>query len=245
MLENIKKSINSVLYERVRSPLYGTIIISWVIWNWRIFYVTFFVSENIIHNKLEYIQTHLYDYKHLIWKPLSSTAIILLLVPFVANGAYWLDLKFKQWRINQKHKIELKQFLTKEQSFKLRELVRKQEIELNELLIEKDEKIKNLELELSEKNKEKKNINSNEVALNSKVKNYTEMQNLLANKLLTRHFQIIKKLIDTGAYGDLVLADGFDFFEANDYITKIEGHKYTLSLKGKEFSKAIVNQNYK
>ena len=56
MISDFRKSINSILYERVSSPLFGTFVISWLIWNWKITYLTLFVSEsNLDKNKLEYI----------------------------------------------------------------------------------------------------------------------------------------------------------------------------------------------
>lgn len=52
------KSIRAVLYDRVASPFYGTLIISWLLWNWKIPYVTFFVSESLLKmTKIEYIMT--------------------------------------------------------------------------------------------------------------------------------------------------------------------------------------------
>ncbi|MCP4460990.1 MAG: hypothetical protein GY816_23665 [Cytophagales bacterium] len=48
IFDETRKSINSALYERVSSPLYGTLIISWLVWNWEIVYLTFFVNESRI-----------------------------------------------------------------------------------------------------------------------------------------------------------------------------------------------------
>lgn len=148
MIDEIKKSVNSIIYERARSPLFGTFAISWLFWNWRIFYITIFMDKTIIPNKLDFIQQYLYNQAHLIWYPLISTAILLTLVPFINNGAFWLDLKFKKWRIDQRHEIEKKQLLTIEQSILLREQIKSQEERFQNITAEKDQEIKILQAEL-------------------------------------------------------------------------------------------------
>lgn len=153
MIDEIKKSVNSVMYERVKSPLFGTFILSWVFWNWRIFYISFFVSEKSIPNKLDFIHKYLYNHSHLIWYPAFSTFILITIVPFVNNGAYLLHIKFKKWRIDQRNEIEKKQLLTIEQSILLREQIKNQEDRFQTITSEKDNEIKILKLELSELNK--------------------------------------------------------------------------------------------
>jgi hypothetical protein len=53
MQSEIKKSINSILFERLTSPLYGTLIISWLIWNWKIIYLTLFVDSEENYEEIE------------------------------------------------------------------------------------------------------------------------------------------------------------------------------------------------
>jgi len=66
MLDDIKKSLNEIIYERTTSPLYGTLIISWLIWNWRIVYLTFFISEKkITKNKIDFILSNYSDIHHI------------------------------------------------------------------------------------------------------------------------------------------------------------------------------------
>lgn len=59
-MEELRKSLNESLFHRVSSPMYGTFIMSWVITNRKIFYITFFVDWDILvelwkGNKLDYI----------------------------------------------------------------------------------------------------------------------------------------------------------------------------------------------
>ena len=70
----------------------------------------------------------------LIWYPLLSTVILLTLIPFVSNGAYWLSLKFEKWRVDNKNEIEKKQLLTLEQSIQLRGQIIESERKFDSLL---------------------------------------------------------------------------------------------------------------
>lgn len=112
-MDEIKKSINLIFAERVSSPFYGTLVVSWLIWNWKIIYLTIFVDQDkITGNKIDFILNNYNNVWHFVFFPLISTFILLTLVPFITNAAYWSDLKFKTWRVNQKNTIEGKRLLT-------------------------------------------------------------------------------------------------------------------------------------
>jgi hypothetical protein len=115
MITELRKSINSILYQRVSSPLFGTLMLSWVVWNWKIVYLTFFINaKEIEQNKIDYIVEKLSDANFLIWYPLISVFILLTIIPFVSNGAYWLSLKFEKWKKEQNNNIEKEQLKTLE-----------------------------------------------------------------------------------------------------------------------------------
>lgn len=146
MLDEIRKSINSSLYERTRSPLYGTLIISWSIWNWKLFYYVFTVnSKTPVFTRIDCIQTTITSNWTLYFGPAISTIIILVAFEFFANYAYWLHIYYKTWRANKKIKTEGKQLLTYEQSLKLRGDIRLKEEEYEKLIQEKELQIKVLQ----------------------------------------------------------------------------------------------------
>ena len=142
MIAEFRKSLNAILFERVTSPLYGAFITSWTIWNWRILYLTFFVSENKISStKIEYITSNFNDVNHLVWFPLISTLLLIVLIPLVSNGAYWVMLKYKKARIELKQKVEYTQLLSVEKSLEIRSEINRQESRFKEILEAKDEEI--------------------------------------------------------------------------------------------------------
>jgi hypothetical protein len=156
-MEEIKKSISAILYERTTSPLFGTLIFSWLLWNWKIPYLSFFVSESKLKiNKIEYIITNYNDSHYLITYPLISTFILLTIIPFLSNGAYWLSINFENWKSKHKNIIESKQLLTVEQSIELREQILKQEERFSKLVQDKNSEIELLKKQIdSDKTVEK------------------------------------------------------------------------------------------
>jgi len=83
------KSMKSILHERISSPFYGSLIVSWLLWNWKIPYVTLFVdSSKLTVDKIAYIMINCNDCRYLIYYPLISTVVILTVIPFITNGAY-------------------------------------------------------------------------------------------------------------------------------------------------------------
>ena len=143
MIDEFRKSINSILYQRVNSPFWGALVLSWVIWNWEIIYLTLFVSsEEIEGTKIDYIKLYLAENQNnLIWWPLITLIVVLALLPFISNGAYWLSLKFKNWKVDQKRILEKKIPLSIEESIKLRSEIIKQEEAFETITKEKNKKI--------------------------------------------------------------------------------------------------------
>lgn len=145
MIDDIKKSFNSILYERTTSPLFGTLIVSWSIWNWKIIYLTLFISEKKIDcDKITYIINNFSDVNDLITYPIVSAFLFLTFVPFISNAAYWSALIFDKWKKDKKKQIEMEQLLTLKQSIELREQISEQEIRFEKLLESKNDQIEHL-----------------------------------------------------------------------------------------------------
>jgi hypothetical protein len=116
MLADLRKSVAAVLYERTASPFYGTLIISWLLINWKIPYLTFFVDwENQPYiSKIQYIEQHYSNPWLIYFAPLGSTFFLVLLMPYVSNWAYELSIRFKKERIDKKNEIEGKTMISAE-----------------------------------------------------------------------------------------------------------------------------------
>ena len=155
MKDEAWSSVKTVLNERISSPLYGAFIISWVLWNWKILYVTFFISEAKINGtKIDYILTNCSDIHYLLWLPCVSTAVIILLLPLLAYVAFVISHLFDLLKVNTKHYIQKKKYMTIAESSQLIEQIYGLEEKYSKLLIDKDKLIAQQEkkIQISEDN---------------------------------------------------------------------------------------------
>ena len=247
MITDLRTSINSILYQRVTSPLFGTFIVAWLIWNWKIFYTTFIIdSDKIEKTRIDYIVENYNDPWNLIWFPLISTILLITIVPFISNGAYWLSLKFEQWRVDNKHKIERKQLLTLEQSIQLREQILDYEKKFESILKEKDDEIEQLKLliEKSSENQEgikpgSQNDEKDVVKLFNIIKDDEQRKNDLYH---------INEQLQSGsarlASHEFLNTPAISFFESNEIIENIGGGNFKLTKKGKRLNKLINDLEY-
>jgi hypothetical protein len=197
MIDEIRKSINANLYEKTNSPLYGTLIVSWAIWNWKVIYYVFVVDSKVPYfDRLVIIKGLVSNYTLFLF-PIISTILILTVFEFISNYAYWLSIYHKTWRANKKIETEGKQLLTYEQSLKLRNDIRMKEEEYVKLIQEKETEIKTLKDSMALlNNKEKEEVKptkSNKDIKNKKV------------DLIYNRFKDEDKLIDFKSVSSAIL----------------------------------------
>ncbi|UUW10284.1 hypothetical protein NLG42_05635 [Flavobacterium plurextorum] len=251
MIDEIKKSINSIFEERVSSPFYGTLIISWLIWNWKIVYLTFFVDQDKLDKiKIDFIMDNYNDVWHLVYFPLISTFTLITIIPFLTNGAYWLDLKFTTWRVNQKNEIEGKRLLTLEQSIKLRSELRELEESFDKLLEKKNEEIKVLKDQFETSSI--KDVSQPSTRKTSKGTNYSisDYRSLQSNGKAFMHFsEIVKSIKSTNQFPEKLEEDVKEYYLVNEIIygqnDGYNGKDYFLTFKGEQMYKEFFNNNFK
>lgn len=247
MFDEAKKSIESILSQRLTSPFYGTLIVSWLIWNWKIIYLTIFISEkNISGTKIEYIISNYNDTWHIVWYPLISTGVLLLFLPLVTNGAFWLDLLYNRWRINKKNFVESKQLLTIEDSMNLREIHLSNEKRFEALLEDKNREIEQLKLIIENHSKEISIIDTNDYKVNTSEDDIlTLVSKIKENENLSDSIEKIRKYANNGSIGleNLVDSTTLNFFMSNDIIEK-SGRIYKWTPFGKRVNKLLTNQTF-
>lgn len=107
-MEETTNSIKDAIKERLTNPFLGKLLLAWVIWNWKIPYISFFVSEeNIIPpeginstNKLEFVSNYLtpdsfWDFCNIYLVPLLITAILIWVVPWVSDIVFNVSEKYR------------------------------------------------------------------------------------------------------------------------------------------------------
>ncbi len=214
MFAEIKKSINATLHERLTSPLFGSFILSWLIWNWKIIYLTFFIDSKLLnHTKICIIENQYSDLDYLIFYPLLSTILLITIIPFISVGAFWVTSKFNSMKLKIKQENDNKQLLNIEQSLTIREeinnLKEKHQVIFNEkdseinklkaqLKIVKDNNsnhLKTIEANNDELSSNRENIKQYKKVLNENIAKLRTLKNLYKNDEQLNDF--INKLIES------------------------------------------------
>jgi len=249
MISELTKSINSTLYERVTSPLFGTFMLSWAIWNWKIIYLTLFVSADKVKvTKIEYISSNYSDIHLLVTYPIVSTFFLLTVFPFIANAAYWSHLKFQKWKTDKKHQVELSQLLTLKQSIQIRTDIAEQEKEFNELLTSKNSEIESLKTQL-ETSLNSNELNSNENDTNEDEPNETSdndkaqniVKTILKNTKLDTELEKLTERIQNGyPIKRMIDSQALSYFESNDLVSHKGEGVYVFTKFGKQVHKLLL-----
>lgn len=128
-LDNISKSLGSVIDERLSNPLVSTFAISWSIINWKFFVVLF--SDNTASTTIALVKHLCYPNWNEFWgwavaAPISATLAYTYLLPYVSNPF------LRDWRTNQQKVNGIKDMLPIEAVLTLKESleIRKQQTEL-------------------------------------------------------------------------------------------------------------------
>jgi len=251
MIDDFKKSISATLYERTTSPLFGTFLFSWIVWNWKIILALFFTTtEELKMTKFEYIDLKLLNvYDGLIF-PIVSTLLILTLYAWLAEQAYKLWLFFDKRKNDFKNAIEKQKLLTVEQSMKLRLELSKKEEEFEKLIKDKEELIASLRIENSELqtkfNSEEINID-NVISSEQKIREANgEIEKFFKNDAAVSYFEDITNYIQKGwSFDSDVIPDNITSFYFAHNLIEITSRNgiFKFTEKGKEYLREFFDRN--
>lgn len=259
MISELRKSFGAVLYERASSPLYGAFLISWLLWNWKVPYVTFFVKASEIDaTKIEWLITNCSDISALLVYPLVSTIFLLTVVPFIANGFYWLHVKFNKWKVDQRNQIEMKSLLTLEQSMSLREEIVNTEKNLESVLEGKDIEISQLKAQINELTSvRKETVPANEVSVpidsismaGPGIDDVSRIADKIDSSEELRSTFIESVEYIQGGYSGLiesekVSSNALAYLEVNHLIVSKGNGKFELSDLGRDVLKEVLNEAF-
>lgn len=249
MFDDVNKSVKAVLYERTTSPFFGTLILSWLVWNWKIVYLTFFISEeNLSINKVDFIQLNYCDEQYLILYPALSTILLLTIIPFASNGSFWLSLQFNQWKKAQKNIIEKKQLLTLEQSIELRQELMDEESKFEKLLAKKDLEIKQLKQIIDEQSPGLREETRIKETLSDATREMEKLREMAIEfkvepQKLEAYNSIIRKINE----GDRLISLSVNEIEmvskltSFDLIKNLGNARYSVTDIGREFMKQMMS----
>jgi len=166
MITEFRKSIQSVLYERITSPLSGALFFSWIIWNWKILVYLFFDNSQINPDlKIDFIINNYLNLSTSFLYPVGSAILLIAVYPLFSTGALKIWLKYKNWQRRIKNEEENKQLLSKDDSYALRREILAKEDEFDKIFKKKDDEIKSLEGVVKSQENEIKNLSENKTKL--------------------------------------------------------------------------------
>lgn len=237
----VTDSCKEYLEKKLNTPIYGTFLISWVIFHWQFLYTMFFVSEDKIIEitgllKNDYLSRTFFDFSslhfYLLWAlPFFVTYAIIWIFP------RWVSLpafrKEEEYRI-QKRKIRIiEQRKLGEEEIKLeQENVRKLEVVGQKTLEEKKIKEADPTIGWLEEYEQLKKIPSLYKRLNSLVDSIYKYNGRIsvAGEWNSLEFEIPK--------------DALVYFHTNDLIGLDRSkEKIELTAKGKFFIKKFSSEN--
>lgn len=140
-ITELMDSFKARLYERITNPLSGAFILSWLVVNWRFWFVLFFGNEGTFA-RLEYLSTHVQrNSLHMFWVPLGSALFLILVYPFAGLGSYWYSEWHKKILRDVKQSFETKHLITTEEKNALLLRITQQESNFVSLVELKDREI--------------------------------------------------------------------------------------------------------
>ncbi|HEY9083702.1 MAG: hypothetical protein COA31_005490 [Flavobacteriales bacterium] len=140
-MEDISKSIKSILYERTKSPFYGAFLLSWLIWNWELLYYFIIYDENF-YEKVSCIKENYIGWNYNLLFPFYSAIIFYTLGSLASIGFQWIKIQLSNI---SKSKVEKFETLSIDESYKLKNDIQEREMEMSRKLVDLNEALKRSE----------------------------------------------------------------------------------------------------
>lgn len=142
MFRKLFSSLTKTAGERMDSSMYGSLIISWCLWNWEFLYITFFVDQDIIFELTDKLKIE-YLLSQYVWTPWYSlgvwSSLKLFILPLLSAYfiVFWLS-RIENWFFRE---------TTSHQYAKKREMNQQEQIFLEETQKVLKTKVENVEIE--------------------------------------------------------------------------------------------------
>jgi len=259
MLNEFAKSIRSILYERISSPLSGALFFSWLLWNWRIPYYLFVTDSTLtIDSRLNYIKTNLSSPIFCIILPIVTAIFIVLIYPILTTYTLKIWLKYKKWQYDIKNEIEQKRLISLEDSIQLRLEIKQQAEEFDKLLKDKNKELENLNSKINslensivDKDNKIKQIqgitspiqkDSNDL-LNTEKNFDKDYSNFISDQSMLNHFiDIASSMYEDNQLLQGVSGEVIAYYISHDVIKKDSKYLYSFTTKGRLFYRRYTQE---
>lgn len=226
MIEDIITTIKAQLYERAVSPLMGSFIFSWLVWNYKLI-ILFFSDEDFIEkyriiNEILYASPQDLMLLSFIY-PLVTAALYLFAYPYPAKYTYQFSRNRQKEISDIKRKVEEETLLTVKESQSLRREINSLEEEYQKLFSKKDSEIEFIKAENLRLQSE--NI-SNKKSISEKKLNHSEISENNLNKMQENILLEISKKNDSIREADMLQLLGENITESRYYLGELQSRGY-------------------
>jgi len=196
-------SIKAYLYERAASPLLGSLVISWSVWNYK--FLLLWVSGMTYSEKLRYINLlYSHDY-HIYWQgmilPFITSMLYLFVFPYPAKFVYSFSLSRQEEMNKVKNEKQNNELLTVEQSRAIRQQLADVEKDADALIERKDRAIEVRDREIEELRKQlaekDKQVEEPQSTIETVIQAQPPVQETSKSKTVSLE-EVVKKFIDIG-----------------------------------------------
>lgn len=240
MFDEIKKSLEKNLSDKLVSPFWGAFISSWCAWNWKALYSTFFIDSKLLFQKYGLLKI---DYILNNYPPNNFLAIIYILFPpLIASYVivFWLP-KLTKMYYSKALDYEYENKIVKEKKDKSF-LLEKGE----KLNVEKDVLVKEREIDVIKSEKSQEDIWDGEYVKFEKTKYFDDF-NVIIDSIYKHSGRTEWDYDFNGVPMHFVPADIKAYSDANDLIKismdKNNNEFIQLTDKGKYFIKNRAGTN--
>lgn len=176
-------SKSNPLSERVRSPFYGSFIISWIVWNWRIILTVLFLKKEDFGslNLIEYIATTYLNIYDCVLIPLALSAFFLLILPWIDYFIVWHAELNKRMKIDRQLEVGKKYKVSGEVYYNLKTKYENERKKISEL----DVDYKELETNYKKESQKNSELNEKIDELNNANQNSLDAERRLSGQLTT------------------------------------------------------------
>ncbi|MEZ2746033.1 hypothetical protein ACBQ16_12625 [Halopseudomonas bauzanensis] len=144
MLKELSTSLKAQLYERVSSPILGSLLIFWLLFNWEAV-VYFMLSDSKVEDKILYINENFKDIWVNVYSPLIYSSIFCLVYPLLSFIPFYIWEWVSSQKLKSKNNLSMSEPLSVERSIAIRKELLEKETKIRRVIIEHNEEKEELE----------------------------------------------------------------------------------------------------
>ena len=144
MFKELSTSLKAQLYERVSSPILGSVIVFWLVFNWEAV-AYFFLSESNIENKLKFIDSNFKDFDKNVFYPIIYSSIFCLTYPLISFVPFYIWEWTSSRKIKSKNNLSMSEPLSVERSIAMRKELLDKETKIRKVIVEHNQEKEDLE----------------------------------------------------------------------------------------------------